>query len=268
MGDSILASLSLPPSGRVPSKQPTEGKKSAADPSDDTQTRDQTPFITPVIGIISNEDVPAMISAHKRALGGDGVTAENLKSTVFKERQNSKDDEGKEGRKGEEERNASKRSSGMKRNRPDKSESDEEVEVFSMVRSREEISKGLRDAASRQSSNEYEEDGAQMVRNEECNRAVMETCMTQLGVKSLRLPEDPSLCSIFVSCVCRQPRVVLDKLSGTSASANRSGKGEKSSDTKLQNQRRKSPVNAPTLKSASNQHQKPYSDFPGLDNKE
>lgn len=268
MGESILASLSLPPSGRVLSKQATGVQKSTTDRSDDTQTRDQTPFITPVLGIISNEDVPAMISSKKRTLGGDGVTAENLKFTVVKERQNCKDDGGKEGREvEEEERRCSKGSSGLKRKQPDKSESDEEVEVFSMIRSSEEISKGLRDAASRQSTNESEEDGAQMVRDEGCNQAILATCMAQMGVKSLRLPEDPALCSIFVSCVCRQPRVVLDKLSEASA-ASGSGKGEKSSSKNVQDQKRKSPVKASAHKRKSKQHQKPDSDFPDLDDKE
>lgn len=276
MGDSILASLSLPPSGRVPSKQSAGAKRSAADPSHDTQTRDETPFITPVIGTISNEDVPFMISTNKRTLRDDDATKENLKFTVVKERENSEDDGVKEGgEQMEEERNAPRRRSGMKRKQHDKRESDEDAEVFSTIRSGgKRTSKSLRDASrlrqgiGDQRTNESEEDGAKMVRNKECNGAVLETCMNQLGVESLCLPEDPSLCSIFVSCLCRQPRVLLNRLSLTSASANRGGRGGKSSHTKRQDRRRKSPVKAPTHKSASNQRQKPDADFPGLDDKE
>lgn len=250
---------------------------SAADPSHGTQTRDETPFITPVIGIISNEDVPVMISTNKGTLRGDDAAKENLKFTVVKEGQNSEDDGVKEGgEQMEEESNAPRRRSGMKRKQPDKSESGEDVEVFSMIRSGgKRTSKSLRDVASGlrqgrgdQRTNESEEDGAKTVRNEECNRAVLETCMDQLGVESLHLPEDPSLCSIFVSCLCSQPRVVLNRLSLTSASANRGGRGGKSSYTKWQDQRRKSPVKAPTHKSTSNQRQEPDADFPGLDDKE
>ncbi|XP_070786101.1 TERF1-interacting nuclear factor 2 [Enoplosus armatus] len=256
MGDSILDSLSLPPSGRVPSI-----------PSNGAQTRDKTPFITPVIGLISNEDVPIMGSANKRTLRCSDATnehldpKENLKFTVVKQRQNPKDDGVKEGGEQVEERNSSKRSSGMKRKQPDKreSESDEEEEVVGMTSSRK---KGisLRNGASRlgqgrsdQRTNESEEDGAKTVRHEECNRAVLETCMTQLGVKTLHLPEDPSLRSVYVSCLSSQPRVVIEKLSLTSASANRTGKS--SYKQKPQNQRRKSPVKAP-------------SHFPGVDDKE
>ncbi|KAK1889649.1 TERF1-interacting nuclear factor 2 [Dissostichus eleginoides] len=136
MGDSILSSLYLPPSGKVPSDPPT-GATNSFYQSYNTQTRDKTPFIKPVIGLISNED---------------------------------------------------------------------------------------------------------------------------LGVK--KLPEDPSLCSLFVSCLRRQPKVILHKLSVTRASPNRT----KSSSVKQQNQRRKSPVQTPTRK--LNQTQKPGSERPGLDDKE
>lgn len=283
MGDSILASLSLPPSGRVPSNQPTGAKKSAVDHSSATQTRDKTPFITPVIGLISNEDVPVMISANKKTVRGAEPASsrdatnehldpkENLKFTVVKQRQNPKDDGVKQGgEQVEEERSASKRSSGMKRKQPDgrESESDEEEEELGLTTSREKrISRSLRNGASRLGQGRGE-DGPKPVSNEECNRAVLETCMTQLGVKTLHLPEDPSLCSMFVSCLSSPPRVVIEKLSVTSASTNRIGRGGKSFYMTQQNQRRKSPVKAPTHKSTSNQPQKTDSDFPGLDDKE
>lgn len=266
MGDSILASLSLPPSGRVPSK-------SAVDQSDGTRTREETSFITPVIGLISNEDVPAMISANKRTLIADEPASskdaanEHLKFTVVKQRQNPKDDAAREGGgQVEEERNASKRSSGMKRKQPDRrdSESDEEEEVLGMTRSgKKRISRSLRNGVSR-----LRQGGDQRTNDSECNRAALETCMTRLGVKTLHMPEDPTLCSIFVSCLSSQPRVVIEKLSVASVSTNRTGRGGKSLYIKQQNKRRKSPVKAPTHKRTSNQPQKPDSDFPGLDDKE
>ncbi|KAM9335553.1 TERF1-interacting nuclear factor 2 [Symphorus nematophorus] len=265
MGDSILTSLSLPPSGRVPSNQPSEDKRSAADPSAGTRTRDKTPFITPVIGLISNEDVPVMNSANKSTLRSDDVTNKNLKFTVVKQKQNPKVDGI------DTESNASKGSSGMKRKQPDKSESDEEEEMLRMISSgRKRISKSLRtglsglsQARDDQKTNKSEDDRAKTVGNEDCNRAALETCMTKLGVKTLRLPEDPSLCSIFVSCLSNQPRVVIEKLSVTSASVNRTGRGGKSL-----HKRRNSPVKAPTHRNVSNQLQKPDLDFLGLDDKE
>lgn len=287
MGDSILASLSLPPSGRVPSDQPTGANKSSVDQSNGTQTRDKTPFIKPVIGLISNEDVPVMISANKRTLRGAEPASskdatnesmdpkDNVKFTAVKQRQTPKDDGVKQV---EEERNASKRRSGIKRKQPDEreSESDEEEEALGMTASGEKgIGQSLRNGASKvrqgrddKRTNERQEDGAKAVRHGECNRAVLETYMTRMGVKTLHLPEDPSLCSVFVSCLISQPRVVIEKLSVTSASAKRPCTAGKSFYIKQENPRRKSPVKAPTHKRTSNQPQKPDSDFPGLDDKE
>uniref|UniRef100_A0A8C4E5F7 TERF1 (TRF1)-interacting nuclear factor 2 n=1 Tax=Dicentrarchus labrax TaxID=13489 RepID=A0A8C4E5F7_DICLA len=215
MGDSILASLSLAPSGKVPSNQPTVGDKSAADKSDGTQKRNEGPVITPVIGLISNEDVPALMSANKKT---NEHLEENLKFTVVKQRQNPKHG----GEQAEEESNDSKRSSGMKRKQPDERESEEEEEE-------EEVLAMNRPGAKRLS-------------------------------KSFR-SGDPSLCSIFVSCLSSQPRVVIEKLQVTSAGSNCSGRGGKSLYTKQQNQGRKSAVKAPTRRSASDQLQKPDSDF-------
>lgn len=271
MGDSILASLSVPPSGRIPSNEPTGANNSAVHQSDRTQTKDKTAFITPVIGLICNEDVPAMIRTLPAS--SKDATDKHLqpkeKFTVVKQ----KPKEGEE--QVQEERNASKRSTGMKRKQPDErqSESDEEEEVSGMTSSGEErITRRLRSGASRlrqdtadRRTNESKEDKA--VRDEECSRAAaLETCMTQLGVKTLHLPEDPSLRSMFVSCLSRQPRVIIEKLSENPANANRTDGGGKSLNVKQQNQRRKSSVKSQTRK--SNQHQKPDLDFPGLDNKE
>lgn len=286
MGDSILASLSLPPSGRVASNQATGPRKSAADQSDSSQTKGKTPFITPVLGLISNEDVPCMISASKRALRGDEPASsneatnghfyskENLKFTSVKQKQKSKDDGGKEGEdQVEEERNTLKRSNGVKRKQPDQreSESEEEEEVLHMTKSRKR--RPSRNGASRprqgrraQRPNESKEDEAETGKDEERNQAVLAIRMRQLGVRTLQLPKDPSLRSIVVSCLNSQPKVIIEKLPVTSAGVKGSGRGGKSSYVHQQHRRRKSPVKAPARK--SNQPQKLDSDFPGLDDKE
>ncbi|XP_040886709.1 TERF1-interacting nuclear factor 2 [Toxotes jaculatrix] len=285
MGDTILDSLSLPPSGKVPSNKPAGAKMSAVDQSDGTHARDKTQFITPVIGLISNEDVPIMISARKGALRADESTSsedatnklvdpkDNLQFTVVKERQNPNDSGVKKGKEQlEEERNTSKRSRGVKRKLPDKRQSEfdeeEEEDVLGMTSSgAKRISRG-RQGRGDQRTNDSKEDGAETIRNEECNGAVLATCMSQLGVKTLHLPDDPSLCSIFVSCLRNQPRVIIKKLSVASASANRTGRGGNCSHQEQQNQRRKSPVKAPTYRSTSVQLPKPDSDISGLDDKE
>lgn len=278
MGDSILDSLSLPLSGRVASNRPTETKKSAVDQSDGAQTRDNTPFITPVIGLISNEDVPVMISASGRMVSSKDATnvfidpKENLKLTMVKQKQKSKDDEGKEGEEElQEETKTSKRNIRKKRKHPDQRQSesdDEEEQVLGLTRSAKKRISRVRQARCDQRTNKSEEEGAKTVRNEECNTAVMATCMSKLGVKTLHLPEDPSLCSIYLSCLSSQPRVIIEKLSVASVSAHRTGRRGKSSHKEQQNERRKSPIKAAAHKTMSNQHQKCDSDLPGLDDKE
>ncbi|XP_068584263.1 TERF1-interacting nuclear factor 2 [Cebidichthys violaceus] len=261
MGDSILASLSLPPSGRIPSNPPTGAQKSGVDQSHGTQTRDKTAFITPVIGLISNEDVPVMIRTNEHL-----HPKENLKYTVVKERHKPKD--GEEQVEGE--RNASKRRSGMKRKQPDEvtGDSDGEEEVFGLSTSgKNRISRSLRNGASvvkrdggDQETNESEGDGA--VGNEESSGAALETCMTQLGVKTLHLPEDPFLCSIFVSCLRSQPRVIVEKMTTASGADG----GGNSLYVKQEAPRRKSPVKAETR--IHSRPLKPDSDDSGLDDKE
>uniref|UniRef100_A0A3B4WL62 TERF1 (TRF1)-interacting nuclear factor 2 n=1 Tax=Seriola lalandi dorsalis TaxID=1841481 RepID=A0A3B4WL62_SERLL len=252
MGDSILDSLSLPPSGRVPSNQPTGAKTSAADQSGVTQTRDKTSFITPVIGLISNEDVPIMISARKSALRGEepgsskdatkksSEPKENLNFTVqCDKRQSEFEGEG---------------------------EGEEEEDVLGVARSGKKSINRVSHGRCDQRTNEGEED--KTVRNKEVNRADLATCLTQVGVKTLNLPNDPSLCSIFVSCLSCQPRVIIKKMSVASASDNTSGRGGKSIYKGQQTQQRKSPVKTPVHKSMSIQLQKPDSDISGLDDKD
>ncbi|XP_047192504.1 TERF1-interacting nuclear factor 2 isoform X1 [Scophthalmus maximus] len=275
MGDSILDSLSLPPSGRAPSDQPTAAQASAVDqPGSGTQTS----FITPVFGIISNKAIPIMISGGTRALRGDKPASsqdgtdkhcESSKFTVVKERQTPNGDAVKEGEeeKLEEERVTSKRSRGVKRKQPDErqSEFEEEEDVVRMTRSgKKRMGWGDRRTV------ESEEDGAETVGNEELRTAVLATCMTQMGVEALQLPENPSLCSIFLSCLSSQPRVLLEKLPVASACAHRTGGGGKSSyrQQQQQNQRKKSPVKAPRRSGTGDQPGKPDSDTSGLDDKE
>lgn len=224
---------------------------SARESSEGTQAREETPFITPVFGIISSEDVPALIATNKGTQRGDDATKENLRFTMVKQKQNSKDGDEEQ----TEEMNASKRNSGIKRKHPDSQESDEEAEVC-----RESEEKDTRRSLTKTSSGldrSRGEDGA--VRND-CNRAAVEICV--------RLPEDPSLRSVFVSCLRSQPRVVLEKLPKTSDGTSTTNAWRKSPCIKGQDQRTESPARAPAHGRTSSRSQKPESAFPGPDNKE
>lgn len=244
MGDSILTSLSLPPSGKVPSSPPT-GATNSFYQSYNTQTRDKTPFIKPVIGLISNEDVPFMIRTRRGEEQAKDATNEhwNPKENFTAIKPKLKDDGTIESEEQVEEER--KESNGMKRKQPDMMESDSDDEE-------EEEILGMTISGKKRISNKTSESVD--------DRAALKTCMMQLGAK--KLPEDPSLCSLFVSCLRSQPKVILHKLSVTPASPNRT----KSSPVKQQNQRRTSPVKTPTRK--LNQTQKPGSERPGLGDKE
>ncbi|XP_026147994.1 TERF1-interacting nuclear factor 2 [Mastacembelus armatus] len=273
MGDSLLDSLSLPLSGRVPSNCPTGSRTSDVGHPSSTRSRDQTPFITPVIGGIANEQVPVMISASKTKLLGGKVAnkhldpVKNLKFTGVKQRQKATDADIKEFEELLEEEKKTYERSRMKRKQPDKRESEsdeEEQDVLDVSRSKKERVSRLR----LDGTNESKEDAAKTVRNEECKRAVLMKHVAQLGFKRLHLPEDPTLYSISESCLSCQPRVVIEKLTVTSAGANGTGGGGKSLHKEQRLQRKKSPVKTITHRSTSNQSHKPDSDFPNFTDKE
>lgn len=270
MGDSILASLSLPPSGRVPSDQLTAARKSSADESDSSEPASKTSFITPVIGLISNEDVPVMNSSHKRTQRSDGLASDamdehlNSRFTSVKTRQKPKKGGAKEDRE-EQERSTLSRSSGVKRKKSDRGESDlEEEEVLGLTRP-------VEDRLSRQPQNKSDqrrtEDRAETIRKEGCSREVLAARMREMGLKSLHLPEDQHLCSVFASCLSMQARVVIEKMSDASLRANESSTGGKSPYKPKNKQRSKSPANAPTQRRTSSRLT-PDTEFPGLHDKE
>lgn len=249
MGDSILASLSLPPSGRAPSNQP---RKSPVDQHAATHTRDKTQFIAPVIGLISNEEVPVMISTSKKQQRDEPASSKEAATGQLNQKENSniaviekrsRDDGVNQGKEQveQEERNTSKRSSGVKRKQPETraSASDEEEEVLRMSR------------ATRKMINRSGGDV-------ELNGAALAT--------QLHLPDDPSIHSIAVSCLNKQPTVIIQKLSVASESTSWTASGKKS--VQQQSPRRKSPVKTPTTKRWSRRCQELDSEMSSLDDKE
>lgn len=225
MGDSILDSLSLPPSGRAASKEPTGAE---AAPSDDTQRQTETPIITSVIGIMSNEDVPVMVSANKRVLrdgGGDKVDA------------------GKTGEKQPEKREVAKPGGGIKRKQPNQSESDEEAER--KVRFEVEgTGSTLSSSASVLKAERESEEDPNVLRTGGSKRE-------DVDVKPLH----DGLSPYFVSCQNKQQRVLPDKLPSSAHSISKSSGASKSPCAQWLSRRRKPSG-------------KPDSAFPASDNKE
>lgn len=249
MGDCILTSLSLPPSGRLPSNKPEEGPKYATDLSHDMQ--DRSPFIAPVFGTIANKDVPVLSSKSKGP-----AEAEPLLTAV--EHKSNKSEESIE-------RRASKTPGGIKRRQPDISDSEQDEEVFDIVGDeKKEMSRNLEEAARRLTqdsrdhrSDETKEDGAVAESSEERPRADTKMVPDHRGV---HLPQSPASRSTFLSCLHSKPRVVLRRLSVTSRGGNSSNAD--------QEERRASPFKTSAPSRASSQHPKSDVDFSSSRNKE
>lgn len=246
MGDSILASLSLPPSGRVPSDQPTAARKLSVDESEGAKSKSKPSFIAPVIGLISNEDVPVLNSGIKRTQRSDGPADNagheqlNSKFTSVKQRQKAKDKGAKEGREQLEEGCTLSQRNGVKRKNSDRGESDlEEEEVLSVTTP---VEKRLSGQTQSKGDQRRKEGRAETIRKEGCSREVLAARMRKLGVRTLYHPEDQHLYSVFVDCLIMEPRVVIEEMSAASLRASTSGTEETSSYQAQNKQRRKSPA--------------------------
>uniref|UniRef100_M3ZHF5 TERF1 (TRF1)-interacting nuclear factor 2 n=1 Tax=Xiphophorus maculatus TaxID=8083 RepID=M3ZHF5_XIPMA len=208
MGDSILASLSLPPSGKVPSDQ------SAAERTNCSRPGAATPLVTPVIGLISNGEKASQGGEKSNSKDARGDQRDpNAKFTLVKQKPKPV---------GVSSLNESR---GRKRKQPDTAESDPEEEVISGEKS---INR-----------NQRTKEKSQTLQNNSYNRELLNRHISKLGIKKLHLPEDPSICSVFASCLSSNPRVVIKKLSVSSASVSLSG-GEGKSFSKEQQQQKSS----------------------------
>ncbi|XP_054916132.1 TERF1-interacting nuclear factor 2 [Poeciliopsis prolifica] len=222
MGDSILASLSLPPSGKVPSDP------SSAERTNCSRPGATTPSVAPVIGLISREKASQGGEKSNLKDARDDQRDPNAKFTLVKQKPELVG------------------VSGRKRKQPDTAESDSEDEVISGEKS---INR-----------NQKTREKSQTSQNNGYNRELLNRHISKLGIKKLHLPEDPSICSVFASCLSSNPRVVIKKLSVSSAGVGLSGGGKSFSEEQQQQQQKSS-----TWKQASG-CQTPES--PGLDDKE
>lgn len=273
MGDSILASLSLPPSGRVPSDQPTAARKLSVDESEGAEPKSKPSFIAPVIGLISNEDVPVLNSGIKRTQRSDGPADNagheqlNSKFTSVKQRPKANDKGAKEGREQleEEEGCTPSQRSGVKRKNSDRGESDlEEEEVLSVTTP---VEKRLSGQTQSKGGQRRKEGRAETIRKEGCSRKVLAARMRKLGVKTLYHPEDQHLYSVFVDCLIMEPKVVIEEMSAASLRASTSGPEETSSYQAQNKQRRKLPATTSTQRQTSS-HLSSDTESPGSQDKE
>uniref|UniRef100_A0A8C8DJW5 TERF1 (TRF1)-interacting nuclear factor 2 n=1 Tax=Oryzias sinensis TaxID=183150 RepID=A0A8C8DJW5_9TELE len=211
MGDSILTSLSLPPSGRTASNPSTESNRSPSNPPR-KQPADTTPFITPVIGLISNEDVPAMISARKKSMQADKGSRskdaankqrgpkESPKFTLLKEKLKPNDDQGQE----EDGRSPLNKNTKRKRKQADKTESDsDDDEVFIVSRSAKKRESTYMHRERVQGANEDKEKGEE---RELCVFFFLLLIEIILTYRDLPLRCTGTQVMIFIGCTTRNRR--------------------------------------------------------------
>ncbi|XP_010885994.2 uncharacterized protein tinf2 [Esox lucius] len=210
MGDSVLSSLSLPPSGRVaqsnqsgsmPASVATPGPQSLKALTSQKQVKNKSSLMMPVIGGISNEDLPVMASTNKMAKTSQGgfIIQSDSREAESESREKSK-------------------YTGVK-SREEDSE-DEEVLVTKRGRKR---SRNERDGESRrvlrrgrvgevENDKQSEEEEATNISDGERKRDFLRDSLARLGFAGLKIPEDQCLCSDFTSCLLNQPRVPIQRL--------------------------------------------------------
>ncbi|XP_045068139.1 uncharacterized protein LOC123482964 isoform X2 [Coregonus clupeaformis] len=217
MGDYLLSSLSLPPSGRVqqsdqsgskPASVSTPSPLSLTPLTNHRQTNWSSP-VAPVIGGICNEDLPVMASANKRARTcQEGVIIQSVSRDV------------------EEDAESTERSKyTWVISREEESKEDEEIMVMRRGRRR-----SVRDGGSKRvlrrgrggqfvRDGENEEEDMTSVRDGETERDLLRDCLVQLGIADLKVPEDHRIYSYIASCLLNKPRVLIPRLTSTDITA-------------------------------------------------
>ncbi|XP_064787539.1 uncharacterized protein LOC135510489 isoform X1 [Oncorhynchus masou masou] len=211
MGDYLLSSLSLPPSGRVqqsvksrskPASVSTPSPLSLTPLTDYRQTKLSLP-VAPVIGGICNEDLPVMASANKRARTfQEDVVIQSVSRDV------------------EEDAESTERSKyTCVKSREEESEEDEEIMVMRRGRKRRSVrERGSERVLRRGRGGEFVRDGEEDMtsgRDGETERDLLRDCLVQLGIANLKVPEDHRLYSYITACLLNKPRVLIPRLIST-----------------------------------------------------
>ncbi|CAL9694640.1 unnamed protein product [Knipowitschia caucasica] len=200
MGDSILASLSLLPSGKQPSNEATE-----FGPTDESSHK--TPFIKPVFGLISNDKVPCMISASQRLRSSEAIkdndeyweslSESNCKYTGVKEKQVG------------ESSHQVDIGNGQKRKLVE--DGDDESD-------QEDVLRKARAVKRRATTKSHQiSDACKPKEIPVQNGEMLKTCLNKIGWNKPHIPDNDSLCAIWISCLKSQPKVKIEKLLLTAA---------------------------------------------------
>lgn len=234
MGDGIISSLSLPPSGKEPSNVPSGSTSS-----------NKTQFIKPVIGLICNDSVPLMMSISQRSQSSDMTntnenneqklqTKTNVRYTEVKDKENIVDGI------------QAQRVSGKKWKKIDDCDSASDEEE---IRRR---TKSVKRRTNRNVVQTSDGEGKDI-------REMLQTSLQNIGYEMLLIPDDEFLCCKWFSCLKYRPTVIIEKLLLTSAL---------DLDTNLTKPRTSLPVNAAVCGSVIGRRQRTMYCVSGSDNKE
>lgn len=233
MGDGIISSLSLPPSGKEPSNVPSGSMSSH-----------RTQFIKPVIGLICNDNVPLMMSISQRSQSSNTTNTNenhgqkllpktNIRYTEVKDKENKLDGI------------QAQRVSGKKWKQIDDCDS---------ASDEEEIRRRTKSVKRRGNRNVVQANG-----EEKDIREMLQTSLQNIGYEMLLIPDDEFLCSKWFSCLKNRPKVIIEKLFLTSAL---------DVDTNLTKPRTSLPVNAAVCDNMIGRRQRTMYCVSGSDNKE
>ncbi|XP_072314998.1 TERF1-interacting nuclear factor 2 isoform X2 [Eucyclogobius newberryi] len=208
MGDSILASLSLPPSGKLPSNEQTGF--GVSDQSSMSLIAHKTAFIKPVFGLLSNDKVPFMISASQRLRSSETTNSNDGSSESHLSESNIKCTGSKEKQVGENVDQVENGGiTGLKRKHIDDEDS---------ASDQEDVLRKARCVKRRMTSNVHQiSDKCKSIEMSFDSREMLKACLHNIGLKIPQIPDDNSLCSIWVSCLKSQPKVKVKKLLPSSA---------------------------------------------------
>ncbi|XP_046870057.1 TERF1-interacting nuclear factor 2 isoform X2 [Hypomesus transpacificus] len=227
LGDTILSSLSLPPSRKVRESSPSVMQTGPL-ATNHRQPRDSLPFIDPVIGRMSTKDLPIMLAARRRA-GSDPVglrdsleqsdSTGSSKCTALKRISTHL---GNTAREEVEEMHVQVKSAAQhepgKKTRDEGSEATKKDDETNPGRGTKRRRRTMKDGAST-SSEESEADEECVSGREGASQGDPRNDGAPRSDASPRkLPEDVALSSLVTACLRCQPRVLLRRL-GEAASA-------------------------------------------------
>lgn len=214
MGDYLLSSLSLPPSGRVQQSVQSRSKPASVStpsrlsltPLTDYRQTNLSSSVAPVIGGICNEDLPVMASANKRARTfQEDVNIQSVSRDV------------------EEDAESTERSKyTWVKSREEESEEDEEIMVMRRGRKRSVRDRGSKRVLRSGRGGGFvrdEEEDMTSGRDGETERDLLRDRLVQLGIANLKVPEDHRLYSYITSCLLNKPMVLIPRLTSTDITA-------------------------------------------------